>query len=260
MAALTACICSVNLLVVFIGGCDFFSITEDILVRVPRPPEHWLKAFPGLGFTLVYLDGSQEFQEIAVKHWSDSARIQCSKKRNAPVLAYPHYGEESGAAIRGILKPAGGLFPFGLSDTADIPELVLSWQDGPIAEVLRRLWENGLDSSLINSERLSEYVRSIPDPWEWDISRIAQGLAAGDFTARDIVRLPTVSIRIPISSGEWFTESPFSPVFPTSPAGLLVFPQMTFGKHSLFSTGGLRVEMYLDTRGVVVECSTGSLP
>jgi hypothetical protein len=248
------------------AGCALFNPDVDLEVIIPPPPARWLASLPDLRFTLVYPDGCGCLKEVSVDQWQDPVAITCGKTANAPVLAYPWSPGAGGGARAGPrgstasaepgdLRPAGGLWPSG-SEAEDAPggapRLVLSWEDGPLAEVFRRLWEGGIDTGLVNSARLSQYMRRFPDPWKLDLVKVAQKLAEGGFTAYDIDCLPTKDVVLYASEGEWFMEDPFVSVLTAGQDGCLGVPAMTYGQHVLFGPGGARLQAYLDARGLAV--------
>ena len=177
------------------------------------------------------------------------AVVRCSKESNTPVLAYP-WSTEPAAAL-GALKPAGGLWPADCAKGESGPELVLSWEDGAAAEVFRLLRESGADAALINGERLAERMGEAPDPWAWDVPRIADALASGNFDAYDVDPLPAADVVLAVAPGSWFLESPFRPPLEPDPDGNLLIECLEFGLHHCFGAGG-RIDIFLDGRGAAI--------
>jgi hypothetical protein len=241
-------------------GCSLFDTALNIGVVIPAPPEFWREKLPGLGFSLLYPDFDGRLQWMCVTDFHAPVALACSKRRNAPVLAYPWSSVDGSCAVRGALRPAGGLFPRDLRQGETGLELVLSWEDGAVAEVFRTLWESGLDTGRINGERLAERMRGAPDPWAWDIVSIAQALASGEFTAYDVDPLPVQDVRLFAPEGEWFLESPFRPSLGSGPDGDLLVEGLSYGLHHLFG-GDRRIDVFLDARGAsTVSTAEGSEP
>jgi hypothetical protein len=224
------------------AGCAFFGLAAPITVALPQPPQLWRQAFPGLKFTVVYVDGNGERREAAVDGETDIVTISSNRRGNTPILAYPW----NDAVPLGVLRPAGGLFPC----EPGCGRCTLSWEDGPLALVFMLLWEVGLDSSLFNGERLRCYLREMDDPWGWDCAAIAQKIATGSFTAYDIDPLPSSDVRVRASEGDWLLESPLREAFRAAPGGLLTICDLPYGRHTLFGPGGARISLFLDHRGV----------
>jgi hypothetical protein len=176
--------------------------------------------------------------------------VRISKENNTPVLAYPWSAEAPLAALEA-LKPAGGLWPADLRSGESMPVLALSWEDGAAAETIRLLWESGADAALVNGERLAERMREAPDPWTWDVTAIADTLAAGDFDAYDVDQLPASDVPLAVPPGTWLLESPFRPPLEPDPGGNILMEGLGFGLHHLFGAAG-RIDVYLDERGAAI--------
>jgi hypothetical protein len=229
-------------------GCGLFDAGIEICVILPAAPSVWLDELGELRFSLVYPGWDGRLTRTEVMTAGSPVRVSCSKRGNSPVLAYPWCAGAGSAAAFAALRPAGGLFPRDLRQGAAGLELVLSWEDGAAAEVFRALFEGGIDTELVNGDRLARLLEDTPDPWEWNLESIVSDIAEGDFTAYDIDRLPSRDVRLPAPQGAWFMESPFYPVLATGPDGRLFLESLTFGLHHLFG-GGRRMDVFLDARG-----------
>jgi hypothetical protein len=228
-----------------LASCGAFEPQARIKVLIPTPPDHWIRAFPDLEFVLVFPGVSGEEQEIKVADATRPTTITCSKAGNSSILAYPRSSRDgkSADARAGPLRPAGGLYPGSIDDTGAEPTLLLDWRDGAVATVLSRLHALGRDTSLVNASRLSQYFREAADPWNLDLEGIAEKLAKGDFSAYDIDLLPCRDINVKAGAGEWFMESPFSPVTALVQEGTLTLRTICLGMHTLFSIDGRLVKI-----------------
>ena len=233
-----------------LASCGLFSPGARVLVRIPEPPAHWQRAFPGLGFTLEYRDGSGRVQEDVVEDWRAPVEIICSKEQNSAILAYPCTAE--GPPADAALRPAGGLFPLSLEATGGQEVLSLSWEDGCAALIVSRVKKLGRDMGRFNVSRLVERMRLAEDPWRWDAVTMAERIATGDFTAFDIELLPSRDVELTIVEGEWFLESPFAPVHGVGNDGKLALQAVALGPHTLFSMDGSEMRMYVGERETVV--------
>ncbi len=202
-------------------------------VIIPPPPPQWASAFPDLGFELVFPDADREWQRIKVTDLDQSTVISCRKAGNTPILAYPVAGNAGG-----FLRPAGGLYPEDCIDQGDPARLLLSWQNGCLAHIFRHLAQRGYDTSLVNAERLASYIAKHSDPWSLDLQAIAEKLIRGDFSAYDIDLLPARDVTLKPGEGQWFLESPFSPVCRIGDSELLTLPGLSLGLHALFREEG----------------------
>jgi hypothetical protein len=223
-------------------SCSYYSSGVSLVVRLPEAPEHWQQAFPELDFRILYpINDSGGFAECRV-HSHAHVIILCPKVLYLPVLAYPNL---PGQSIQ--LPPAGGVYPL---DCDILTETVsLSWHQGAVAEVLFRLWEQGIDCSTINVPRLSEEIsaRCQGDPWALDLERIRSRLAAEDFCVSDIRLAPSRDLLLQPGTGNWFLESPFRPQLATQVDGTLCLQSVPLGAHILFKNPpAARYFLYID--------------
>jgi hypothetical protein len=229
-----------------IDGCDVFDPGDSVTVRLPDPPPHWQRAFPGLRFELEYPGPGGELSVAGPFGWGEAVRVVCSREANGAFLAWPLLDGDR----RRLLRPAGGLYPLDLREEDGAAGLDLTWVDGCQAVVMLRLRVAGRDTALVNAERLGGYLAAEPDPWRWDLTHIEQRLADGSFGCRDIDLLPAIDAVVQPGEGEWFLETPFGVPLEAGPGGTLSLPGLPFGLHTLFSPDGRRVRLYADGRGV----------
>ncbi len=240
-------------------GCGFFSSNSVLSVSIPTLPELWARNFQGLAFELVFMDGTGLVQKITVSESDLPVSISCARVRNSPVLAYPVLPASAAAepgSARHVLKPAGGLFPQSLVPSGQTALFPLRWEQGPVAEVLLSLWEQGLDASLLNAERLTACLCAEPDPWVWDLAVVGQRISEGSFDARSVDRLPGGPARFNAACGLWFPESPCGSVY-IAEGGILDIPEVPSGRHALFRDGGGMIEFFMDATGSVLGCVPG---
>jgi len=223
-----------------------------VLVQMPEPPPHWQRAFGGLSVRVRYLDAQGCLQEATGEDWSEPVQIVCSKEQNAPVLAYPlaRVGLPQGTAIA--LPPAGGFFPLSLGTGDSSGVLSLAWEDGCAALAVWCVRSLDRDTSLFNAARLAREMRESEDPWGWDAISIAERIAGGDFSSYDIVRLPCRDLAVAPGGGEWFLESPFASVREANDGESILLAGVPSGQHTLFSTAGSRVGIFVSETLVVI--------
>jgi hypothetical protein len=223
-------------------------------VVIPAPPEHWARAFPDLWFLVVFPDSQGRNREVEAADWRVPVSVSCSKAGNTPVLAFPCTVRDTGLpdGARGILRPAGGIFPDCHGDSSAGSTLKLTWEDGAAAYVVGRLISIGRDTSLFNAARLADFLRRAADPWKLDLDGIAQKIAQGDFNAYDIDPLPGRDVTLEPGPGEWFLESPFCPVMTVQANGTLSLLCLAQGMHGLYSTHGPVYRIDVSPAGTVV--------
>jgi len=212
-----------------LSACALYSPGVSLAVRLPEAPVHWQQAFPDLGFRILYpTNDSGGFASHRVDS-RDRLGIPCPKVLYLPVLAYPNLPGHSAE-----LPPAGGVYPLDCDTVAEC--ICLSWQRGAVAEVLQRLWEQGVDCSTINVPRLAEEIaaRCQGDPWALDLERICSGLAAEEFRLTDIRLAPSRDLLLEPGPGNWFLESPFRLQISADTDGSLLLKSVPLGAHTLF--------------------------
>jgi len=225
--------------------------TALVRLVLPDPPAPWRQAFPELTFLVVYQDSTGPRVTVTAMR---EVTVECGKAGNTPVLAYPAGipGEDEQGVPPGLLRPAGALYPLDLDPRSEEPTLNLSWQEGPLAALVARLQENGMEVSLLNTARLQERFGTFQDPWDLDLESMATGLLHGTFSAYDVDSLPLRDAALVPGPGKWFLESPLSPPVEASASGELTLTQISPGSHSLFSTGGSWLRLYVWPKEVTV--------
>ena len=222
-------------------------------MHLTPPPDHWQAAFPRLSYLLVYpRDDAGDFDQLLVDGRAP-VRIELPRVCFLPVLAYP----DPGAGIAE-LPPAGGVYP--LDCTASGLSMFVSWEQGPIAEALRRLLSGGVDCSAVNVERLRREmsVRCRGDPWALDLEHIGARLASGQFRLTDIRLAPSRDVTIEAGQGRWFLESPFRRPVTVGPEGLLLLEGVPLGAHFLFDgDSGACLFLYLGEETLLSPRSAG---
>lgn len=239
----------VTLPVVFLLSCSLFSPCARLLVQVPEPPPHWRQVFPDLCFTVQYLDPRGRMAEVTAEP-GRGAWVECSRERNAPVVAWPH--GRGGTPAPGELRPAGGFYPLSLGEGGEAGSLFTSWEDGCAALVVQRVGGAGRDMALFNVARLAACMREAADPWSWDAAAVSEAIAAGSFTFYGLDRLPCRDVEVPAGPGEWFLESPFAGPRAAGPDGTLVLPEVTIGAHMLYSLEGTRRMLWIGESEVIM--------
>jgi len=208
-------------------ACSLYGHSLPLTVQLPRTPDHWRTAFPGLCYRIVYpIPDRDSFEELFVEQGTQPV-IELPKILFLPVLAYPAISAESFQ-----LPPAGGIYPIDCNTQGST--ITMSWESGATAEVLYRLWIHGVNCSTINVPRLrTEMVeRCEGDPWSLDLSLICSQLANRDFRATDIHLAPCRDLLLESSPGQWFLESPFRT--PVEAEDSLRLERVPLGSHLLF--------------------------
>jgi hypothetical protein len=208
--------------------CSFYSPTVSLAVHLPPVPQQWREAFPELAFRIVYPATEGGGFEERLVECRAGIDVELPKILYLPVLAYPYL---PGLSLQ--LPPAGGVYPLDCDTTNAI---TLSWHEGATAEVLYRLWRQGVDCSAIDVRRLTQEMssRCRGDPWALDLDRICARLAAETFRVTDIRLAPSRDLLLQPGEGSWFLESPFRFQVPADSDGSLFLQAVSLGAHILF--------------------------
>ena len=196
---------------------------------------------------LTYLNEAGSLEEQDADYTATEIYIGVRKGFAMPILAEPVL-QPSAAGTR--LPPAGAIAPVDLNyDNC----LVLSWERGFVCDILMQLAEIGIGIDSINIERLSHEIelRSDGDPFKIDRTRILESLSSGDFRVTDIRSLPESEVTINPGAGDWFSESPFSPLYRTDGVAPTTL-NLTHGFHQLFSLSmDVRYDIQVSEKEVV---------
>jgi hypothetical protein len=199
------------------------------LPELPQPPQSWVSVLGQPHWKVEYLDqnGIKQFKEILP---GQSAEIRLPITWTNPVTAWPYWPEHN--LPPSFFKPAGGLFPFDVSDG----KIILSWDAGVDTFFY---WELALNNSEnvkkipfnFDWQRFRELIKTDIsenfDPWLIDWANVAKKTIDSNFDKRRLVPQTAVQENIPVTSGPWYGSSPFAepltfsnretPVFPVLP-------------------------------------------
>ena len=191
---------------------------DAVLVRLPETPGAWAGA-ADIRFRLEWRDTGGIARSVLAGP-GEEVEIVLRRGLGQEVLAYPEYIRGCGSRS---LRPAGALYPYGLSGRVgggwEGCRLELGWEEGWIASVSRRLAAGGQDPRAFNLTRLSAELASRGvDPWFIDPAEAARRLAAGNFKASLIVEPERFPVGLP-AGGPWLTESALAPSPVAGPGG-----------------------------------------
>jgi hypothetical protein len=230
-------------------SCTLLGPDIVLILQMPSLPLSWPAAFPDLSYLVCYPD---ETGNLAYYYAPDDQlvmQISLNKKYNSFVVVYPLVG--NGEIC---LRPAGAVFPLHLKSGSE-NTLLLSWEAGFTAHIFEQLWKKHVDLSYFNTVRFISEARekSPEDPWQLDENLILEHLAAYDFSVYDIKKLPARDIALSAFPGTWFSESPFSNIYPVGEDGQLNLPGLSFGFHRLFQLeAGKRLDLYLTENECII--------
>jgi hypothetical protein len=240
-SALAGILALVYLLQLFCA-CNFYSPQVSLEVHLPDAPEHWHTAFPELDFRILYPASESGVFEERLTNRRERVVLWLPKTLYLPVLAYPNLpGQQTE------LPPAGGIYPLNCDIHTGF--ITLSWQQGATAEVLYRLWRQGINCSNINVPRLIGEIsaRCQGDPWTLDLDRICTRLATQSFSVTDIRPAPSRDLLLMPGPGNWFLESPFHLPVSVQAEGSLFLQDVPLGEHFLFAASpAFRFFLYVD--------------
>jgi hypothetical protein len=231
-------------------SCEYLQNTVTVTVKLPPFPEQLGEQrclrFPSVSFMLKY--PSTPCQTKTVKIQEKEITIEVPKMQSVPLAAFPVWQDYE-------LKPAGAL----LTADSEADSISLNWTDGFIADILLSLMEQEINIERININRLKREIDEkittdpdITDPWDLDRQKIINELISCNFRITDIKPLPKYDITFYSGKGEWFTESPFSPLYEADISGNLKL-SLTEGYHILFGISNPSIyEVYVQENELII--------
>ena len=226
---------------VFLFSCCCFSGTTEVTLSLPQLPSAWKQNLGEPEVVYVFPSVSEEdgdFKIVTLPQWHTPLNIRVPKENNLPVLAYPQY--------QGVkMKPAGGIVP---NDVTEEKYVLLSWEHGFIAELLKRLYYTSHSAAVINIDRLTKEIgEKSEDPWAVDMDRIAESLQFACFSANAVDVKETGSFSIDAAPGKWISSNPFMYPCTADKNGLLSLDALYPGFHRFFKAYGReRIDLFID--------------
>jgi hypothetical protein len=193
---------------------------ETVSIILPTPPDtaDWGRDNSlSFRYQISWIDSSGKLCRAETD--SDRFTLVLEKNRITPILAEPilSNGEESFS----FFHPAGGLYPVHLSPGK---ELSLGWRLGVEAALVRRMLlstDEFRDArkylAHFNWEKLESYLARHENPWVINTTLIAESIASGAFSARNIKALPLNTIQITPSGEPPVLYDPYVPAAPYLP-------------------------------------------
>jgi len=183
------------------GSCSFFS--AGIPVQVRLPPDFVLPA----GWC-----GSSMVWDV---RWGDSEGFHCRTidmgvtriSVNVPAGGVGHIAM---TATPRNTENGRSLYPAGVVLRMDNPEpQSFSWSDGAVADLLLSLFERGIHTDLVNTDRLLAEAtwRAPGDPWLLDREVLLAAFTGQTMRSSLIRTLDTVSVVVPVPAGHYLPES-----------------------------------------------------
>ncbi len=229
-----------------IASCELFSGTRTVVLHTPELPSSWQEFAADLWFD-VTVNGTHEG---SVKP-GDSLHLAIPAEGPSVVLVLPRI------APRGIiLMPAGAV----IRDSEDI--VWTSWEDGPLATILRQVAEAGYPLRRVNTVRLREEIstRAGRRAWSMSIPRVVDAivnerLRVYDLAPQSAVDVAINAVAVPGGAQTWFRTDPLNP----EPVERLGNGQLALslppGTHLLLSVDAVRVlavQVYEDGTAVAI--------
>ena len=205
-------------------GCGETMFPSRHVLVLPQVPETWVSLLGEPHWRVEWLNPEGQRQIKAVTS-AESIAIELPQTWTSAVLAWPYWPEQNIGPE--LFRPAGALFPFDSSAN----RISLTWKAGPDAvlywELALAYWQDEAVSKvpripqnfnwprfreLFETDVINEAVRL--DPWLADWRSIAEKTVRSGFDRRRLVPEPNEKMNIPVSSGPWYSGSPFAaPLF-----------------------------------------------
>ena len=240
-------------------GCDFFCDSTRIEIFFPCLPagcsgesspviSHWRVFYPDKMNC-----GLAGYSETVVRHSDAGTPLSISAGVNLPLLAYPVFGGAGWSLPGGF--PAAAIYP---ADLCPGGTLVLDWESGPAAEVLRSASGSSGAYRGFDAERLrtliigkaaetAEAEAEKRDLWMIDPAPILCRLGYGVFRESAVRRAETMDFEIPAESGAvFYSDNPFREPLRAGTDGVLRVRIPENRKTSFFSGDGTIVTAYFN--------------
>ena len=227
-------------------SCGFLNeLNEGLILVLPDPPARFA-AFGPHRFLLTCRDGGGNEKSWETKVGEKEIRLELRPRPSFPFLAEPLFGGR-----KGLLLPAGGLYPQGVDVEG---KLRLSWEDGFAAEILLLAEARGFPLAVFNAERFFREARErgAGNPWRLDRKKILETLAALSFRADRMSPAKAYSVQVPGLEGDWFSWNPLLEPFSRGEDGEVVFGAFPPGFHRFFRSGGIteRLDVQIEENGI----------
>lgn len=237
-----------------LASCELLPVTIPVEVVLPETPAAWEAAWGPAVFELVW-QAAGGARTIAGTHGAGSTvTIDIPRLPPVAIVALPRW-TAAGETMLG----AGSVWP-GLA--ADRPRaaptdgerpggerLVLTFEDGPVAEVLRRVMAAGADVGDFSVSRLAGEIRERlgEDPWALDVEKVVSAIASRAMRESYVRARPAEATGLVAPPGTWLAPSPF--VDPVASDGATLWPPLPVGLSVFYSSNGRRWLVDLDEEG-----------
>lgn len=226
-------------LVLSFWGCSLLEGEREVEVRLPELPAGWESLGGDIGFILEYPGPDGEIRRRGIFAAGEDAGLALPPEGNVPVTARPVFLASPAPGLG--MRPAGGIFP---RDVSAAGELLLTWEEGFLAECLLEVYRNAGNAEWVNVERLAAGVRdkAPENPWVLDMRKIVRSLIYGRYYGGFIAprTLYPPAGPIPGLPEDWLWGDPFF-----SAAG-----GFYSGFHRAIAPGGRTwLDLYADEKG-----------
>lgn len=233
----------------FLTGCLPMEGSIDLTVTLPVLPEPLGGEVTIDFFLITYFDEEGMEASYTCPAENESVELKCLKQNNMPVVVQPviRCGEE---AV--VLFPAGGIYPLDAEIRDKRIFLNITWEHGFTADVFRKLYKQNVATEKFNLKRFYyEMDRlNIHDPWLLDEDYIMEKLAGGSFRVTYLKEKPVFSFEIPVKSGQWVINSPFSQIYTADSVSGMLKLNLTSGFYTLIELKDLRtVDLFVSKTG-----------
>lgn len=232
---LHACVRAAVLLIGFLstaGGCNLFPGTRTILLHTPEFPSSWQGFAADLRLDIV-VNGNHEGSVGA----GSALRLAVPADRPSVVLAFPR-----------LTAPEVTLLPAGAVVRGNEETVWASWEDGPLATILRQVDEAGYPLHRVNTARMREEIATRAGRYAWGIRipRVVEAVVSESLRVYDLTPQAAVEITIDLEAAPgrpstWLSADPLNPdPVDASQDGQLAL-SLSRGTHQLLSSDGAQV-------------------
>jgi hypothetical protein len=230
-----------------VAGCDQRLQVRLVKVALPEPRPTAAAYLPEPGYRVIWRNWEGVEELLLAPVGAKSVLLELPKRAGSAVVAYPIY-----PGLPEWSHPAGGMVPDSLDPSGT---LILSWQDGFLAERYHRLSGLGVRMDTVNTPKLMRRIELVAggEPWALNIGLLESSLATGGLQASSIRCLPRHTVRLELDPGTWLSKSHRVTASGTSPINF----EVCVGHHAVvhMETGRL-VTFSVDEAGEATTVTT----
>lgn len=236
----------------FLKGCLPMELRVSLTVMLPVLPDNLRGEITVDYFLITYFnsEGIESFFFCPPEY--GSVELECLKQANIPVTIRPviRCGEKGERLVA--LLPAGAIYPLDAEMKDQRIVLTPTWEDGFAADIFRKLYKQNVAVEKFNLKRFYYELGRLhlADLWLLDEDYTIEKIAGGSFRVTYLKEKQVFPVEIPVESGQWVTNNPFSQIYTADSTSGMLKINLTPGFHTLIELKKLNtVDIFIDKEG-----------